>query len=195
MNALILAGGENKRVPIVKGFLKINGRRIIDSNVDLLGSIFQRVIISTNNPELYFYLGLQMVGDIIRERGPMTGILSTLSIPGISQTFVTACDMPFISMDLINYIVYKWDRKWDAAIPIFDKKSQPLFGVYSKSIAGNMERSIRNGKKSLRNFLHEINVLYITEKEVRNIDPEGKSFVNINTPEDFKRETGRIYNS
>ena len=187
MQALILAGGENKRLPMIKGFLEINGKRIIDSNVNLLDRIFDKVIISTNDPERYFYLGRPMVGDKVRDRGPMTGILSVLNIPEISEIFVTACDMPFISAELIQYIVSQWDKKWDAAIPIFDKKPQPLLGVYSKTIAPNMENSIKHGTRSLRKFIQNINVLYVHEQEVRNIDREGKSFVNINTLEDIQQ--------
>ena len=187
MHALILAGGENKRLPVIKGFLEIGGRRIIDSNADILKDIFDKVLVSTNTPEDYFYLGLPMVGDTMRQRGPMTGILSSINLPEISELFVTACDMPFISGELIQYIVNKWDKKWDAAVPLFDHKPQPLLGIYSKRIVPRMEASIRHGKRSLRGFLKGINVLYIQEKDVRKIDREGKSFVNINTLEDLTR--------
>ncbi|MEW6215397.1 MAG: molybdenum cofactor guanylyltransferase [Nitrospirota bacterium] len=188
MDALILAGGENKRLPVMKGFLRINRRRIIEFNIELLKGIFDRVIISTNNPEICFYLGVPMVGDIMKYRGPMTGILSVLIATEASELFVIACDMPFIEPELIRYIVDKWAERWDAVIPIFDKKPQPLLGIYSKRIAGIMEESIKHGERSLRGFLKKIDVLYIGEEEVRAIDPEGRSFVNINTIEDYKRE-------
>jgi molybdopterin-guanine dinucleotide biosynthesis protein A len=190
IDALILAGGENKRLPILKGFLEIDGKRIIESNIDLLKRIFDRVIISTNMPEHYFYLGLPMVGDTMRKRGPMTGILSALNMPEISEIFVTACDMPFISGALIRSIVDQWNKKWDAVIPVFDKRPQPLLGIYSKIIAQNMENSINNGTRSLRKFLEGIHVLYINEEAIRKIDREGKSFVNINTPEDVENVMG-----
>ncbi len=190
MDALILAGGENKRFPLIKGFLEVDGKRIIESNIELLSKIFDKVIISVNDPELYFYLGAAMVGDVVEYRGPMTGILSALTIPEVSEIFVTACDMPFINAMLIKYIVDKWEERWDAVIPIFDKKPQPLLGIYSKRIAKSMEQSIKNGERSLREFLRGINVLYINEEEVRNIDPEGRSFININTIEDFQKEIG-----
>lgn len=190
MDALILAGGENKRFPVIKGFLEVDGKRVIESNIELLSKIFDRVIISANDPELYFYLGATMVGDVVEYRGPMTGILSALTIPEVSEIFVTACDMPFIKPELIEYIVDKWEKKYDAAIPIFDKKPQPLFGIYSKRVAKSTEQSIKNGERSLREFLRGINVLYINEEEVRNIDPEGRSFININTIEDFQKEIG-----
>lgn len=190
MDALILAGGENKRLPMVKGFLEIDGKRIIESNIDLLKQIFDRVIISTNKPEQYFYLGLPLVGDTMMERGPMTGILSTLSMPEISEIFVTAYDMPFISGELIRSIIDQWNKKWDAVIPVFDKRPQPLLGIYSKTIVQSMENSIKNGTRSLRKFLEGIHVLYINEEDVRKIDREGKSFVNINTPEDVENVIG-----
>lgn len=188
MKALILAGGENKRLPVMKGFLEIKGRRIIESNVELLKEIFDCVIISTNNPECYFYLGVPMVGDIVKYRGPMTGILSALITLEAPEIFVTACDMPFIKPELIRYIVDRREKKWDAVIPIFDSKPQPLLAIYSKKVVPKMEDNIRKGLRGLREFLKKIEVLYIDEDKVRAIDPEGRSFVNINTAEDYDRE-------
>ncbi|MBE0425516.1 MAG: molybdenum cofactor guanylyltransferase [Nitrospirae bacterium] len=190
MDALILAGGENKRMPVIKAFIEVNRRRIIDSNVELLKRMFNRVIICTNNPELYFYIGVPMVGDIIDYRSPMTGIFSALTIPGISGLFVIACDMPFINAILVKYIVDKWKDEWDALIPIFKGKPQPLHGIYSKKIIKSMEKEIKHGRRSLIEFLRKINVSYINDGEVRSIDPEGKSFVNINTLRDFEKEIG-----
>lgn len=188
MNALILAGGENKRIPLIKGFIDIKGKRIIDANIEVLRDIFDRIILSTNNPELYFYLGVPMIGDIYKYKGPMTGILSSLVSLGEEEIFVTACDMPFIKPELIRYIVDMWtkNRGWDAAIPVFNGKSQPLIGIYSRKIIKTMEDSIKTSKRSLRDFLKKRNVLYISEEEVRRIDPFGRSFVNINTMEDYK---------
>lgn len=213
MDALILAGGENKRLPIIKGLLEINGRRIIESNIELLCKIFNRVIISTNNPELYFYLGIPMIGDVIKYKGPMTGILSSLINLEVPEIFVTACDMPFMNSNLIKYIVNKWaentehrsqnilnftnntchsspKKSWDAIVPIFDNRPQPLLGIYSRGIAPRMEKCVKERLISLRKFLQEIDVFFITEEEVSAIDLRGKSFVNINTPEDFEREIG-----
>ncbi len=190
MDALILAGGENKRIPFIKAFIKVNDQRIIDLNIRLLKRIFDRIIISTNSPELYFYTGLPMIGDILSHRGPMTGIFSVLSLPDISHLFVVACDMPFINAILIQYIVNLWRDEYIALIPIFDRIPQPLFGIYSKGILNKMEEEINSGNKSLIDFLRKINISYIKEREVRKIDPEGKSFVNLNTMRDFEKEIG-----
>ncbi len=192
MDALILAGGENKRIPLIKGFLEIGNRKIIETNIELLKSIFPRVILSVNNPELYFYLGLPMIGDVIDSRGPMTGILSVFANTESDRIFITACDMPYINAILIKYMVEKYDDGFDALIPLYDGKPQPLFGVYAKRISELMERRIRAGEKGLIDFLKTINVGYVNEEEVRRIDPEGRSFVNINTLKDYQIEGGAI---
>jgi molybdenum cofactor guanylyltransferase len=192
MDALILAGGENTRIPLTKGFLEIRNRKIIETNIELLKSIFPRVILSVNNPELYFYLGLPMIGDVVDSRSPMTGILSVFMNTASSDIFVTACDMPYINAILIKHMIERYSDGFEALIPIYDGKPQPLFGIYAKRVSEAMERRIRAGKKSMLDFLKTINVRYINEEEVRSIDPEGRSFVNINTFKDYQREGGAI---
>jgi molybdopterin-guanine dinucleotide biosynthesis protein A len=188
MKALILAGGENKRLPTIKGFLELNGRKIIEANIELLNEIFDSVIISTNTPERYFYLGVPMVGDVVNQRGPMTGILSALITLTETEIFVTACDMPFMKPELIRYIVGRWTDKWEAIVPVFDGKSQPLLGIYAKKLVPKMEESIQTQNRGLREFLTTTEVLYIKEEEVREIDQKGRSFVNINTIQDYEKE-------
>ena len=131
-----------------------------------------------------------MIGDVVDSRGPMTGILSVFMNTESDNLFVTACDMPYINAILIKYMVGKYNGRFDALIPLYDGKPQPLFGIYAKRISELMEQRIKAGKKSLLDFLKTINVRYINEEEVRSIDPEGRSFVNINTAEDFRREGG-----
>jgi molybdopterin-guanine dinucleotide biosynthesis protein A len=118
----------------------------------------------------------------------MTGILSALITLKEAEIFVTACDMPFIKPELIRYIVGKWTDGWEAIVPVFDGKPQPLLGIYSRKLVPKMEESIKTQTRGLREFLATIEVHYIKEEEVRAIDPEGKSFVNINTIQDYKKE-------
>ncbi|HBO85074.1 MAG TPA: hypothetical protein DD641_08960 [Deltaproteobacteria bacterium] len=203
MTGTILAGGENQRIPLLKGHIEINGEKIIDSSVNLMKRLFGRAVISTNTPELYFYCGVPMIGDIINQRGPLTGIFSALLNIKDDAIFVVACDMPFLNDQLMNYMVDKYRDKncvisepitsgseitqWDAVIPVFKGKPQPLFGIYSKNILGIIEERLNKGLKRLKDLLTEINVLYIKEEEVRQIDPEGRSFLNINTMEDYEK--------
>ena len=189
MDALILAGGENRRFLFHKGLAEIYGKKIIEITSSLLKKHFNKVWLSTNNPEIFFYLGLPMIGDIINFRGPLTGIFSALACTGAPELFVTACDMPFISDEVINLIKNSY-KDQDAVIPVFYGGPQPMLGVYSNKIKDLMEKRIKDKKRAMRDLLYDINVYYIQEQEVLRVDPEGRSFVNINTREDLQKATG-----
>lgn len=184
MTSAILSGGENSRFPAPKGFIEVEGRRLIERNLKILREATDEVVISTNDPELYFYLGVPLIGDVIGPSGPMSGIYSVLLCTGAPEVFVTACDMPFIKPELISYIIGK--SAGDATVPVFRGRPEPLLAVYSRGIMKTLENRIKQGRTSL-SLLDEVNVRYIEEGDVRKIDPEGKSFININTPEDYER--------
>jgi molybdopterin-guanine dinucleotide biosynthesis protein A len=72
-------------------------------------------------------------------------------------------------------------------MPVFDGKPQPLPAAYSSSSLGAMEKMLMNGDRSLVGLIKKIDVEFIDEETVRRIDPEGRSFININTDEDLQR--------
>ncbi len=197
----ILAGGENRRITSVKALLKIDGQTIIENNLRLLQGIFDTVFISTNRPELYFPLGVPLFGDIVPSRGPMSGIHACLVNAGGESLFVVACDMPFLSRDIISLVCAKHEeasrsRATGATVPVFNGKPQPLCAVYSKSIVADLEKAVSLGKVSLRRFLDEIETTFIKEAEVKAVEPEGRSFININTMEDYEAalsQSGRLH--
>jgi molybdopterin-guanine dinucleotide biosynthesis protein A len=203
----ILAGGENTRIPVLKGFLTVKGRTIIERSLDTLRSVFGRVVINTNMPEKYFCFGVPLIGDITKESGPITGILSILANIKDDSAFVVACDMPFISEKLIRYMVdyYKGHGasrlrrpaevggkgQVDAVIPLFNGMPEPLFGIYTRDVITTVEDAISKGEKGIHEMLKRLDVLYINDEEVRDLDPDGSSFVNINTMEDYEKLGGR----
>lgn len=199
MIGAILSGGENRRIPVLKGFLTVDGATIIERIIGVLGRVFERVVISTNMPERYFCFGVPLIGDIKREKGPMTGILSVLVATGEDSVFVVACDMPFVSEKLIRYMVEKYSaesagqgpQNYDAVIPVYKGREQPLFGIYTRSGMKTLESMIESGQRSLIRMLRDLRVLCITDEEVKGVDSAGESFVNINTLKDYKRIGGK----
>jgi molybdopterin-guanine dinucleotide biosynthesis protein A len=201
ITGVILAGGENKRFPKLKGFIEIEGSPIIKRNLYLLKGLFPNVFISTNKPELYFYLGVPLIGDVLHSRGPMSGIYSSLINAKSDCIFVIACDMPFVERDVVSSIykkhievfkggLHKGDLKSplcvDATIPVYNGEPQPLLGVYCKTALAYLEDCVLSEKTSMKRLLSEINTHFIGESDIMTIDPDGRSFVNINTMEDYK---------
>jgi len=185
---VILAGGENRRMPVRKAFIEVGGKRIIDRNLAVLKGLFQDLLIVTNEPEYYSYTGVKLTGDLYDIRGPMTGLLTALFQSRTRWIFVSACDMPFISGRLIENLASHRGGH-DAVVPSLKGLPEPLFALYSKRLLPGLEKSLLAGHKGLRGFLHnqEKRVQYIP---VRNRSGKGcgeDSFINLNTPGDVAR--------
>lgn len=195
-SAVILAGGANTRYPTLKGFIDIGGGTIIERNLSVLRRLFPEVMISTNLPEKYFHLGSPLIGDVLPSRGPMAGIHAALLNTRGDGLFVVACDMPFIDARLVSFICERHrqaaeEEAVDATIPVCNGEPQPLFGVYARSMIRALEEGVIADKCSLKPLLADVRTRYLPEAEVRALDREGRSFVNINTVEDYEAVRGR----
>jgi molybdopterin-guanine dinucleotide biosynthesis protein A len=133
ITAFILSGGKSSRIGTNKALLEIDGMTLIQRLTELLESFFFRVIISSNEPELYDFLGNKIIKDIIPGRGPLSGIHSALSFTTTDKNFIISCDMPFISIEMINYLIYN-NSDAEIVIPRADGRIQPLCGIDSKSV-------------------------------------------------------------
>ena len=182
---VILAGGENRRMPVPKAFIKVKGKKIIERSLSIMKSLFREVFIVTDRPADYVHLGVPMLGDAYDIRGPMTGILTSLICSSNSWIFAIACDMPFINEELIRYGASQRDG-YEAVTPLLDGMTEPLFSFYSRRLIPGMEKSLLSGDTGLKDFLNTKRVKYLREKEIRKIDPETSSFINFNTPEDLE---------
>lgn len=187
---VVLAGGENRRFPYNKGMINIKGMPIIERILTAYGKLFENIVISTNSPDVYFRYGVMMAGDVLDRRGPMTGILSSMIACEDEWFFVTACDMPFVNEKLVRRIISVKDKKADAVIPLYNKEPQPLPGRYHRRLIERLYGNIMNDRKGMKLFLNEIETRYIDERAVREIDPHGKSFININTINDLEKIQG-----
>lgn len=188
-SGIILAGGENRRMPVLKAFIEVDGERIIERNLKIMEQLFKEIFIVTNQPEAYSYLGIPLLGDIYDVRGPMTGIFTSLLNSSNKWVFISACDMPFINKDLIEYMAVKRNN-YEAVVPksplLPFTNTEPLFAFYSKRLIPYMEKAILADKKSMRDFLHNKKVNYISTEEIKIMNTNGKSFINLNTPEDIE---------
>lgn len=187
MTGIILAGGKNSRMGTNKAFLKIGNKRIIDNILFIYKRIFNDIIIVTNTPEEYNYLGVKLIKDIIPGCGPIGGIYSGLLASKEEHCFVAACDMPFIKEKFIKYIISFKNSDFDVVVPVISARYNPLFALYSKKCLSIIKDNIAKGDYKIINIFSKVRLKEIGEDEIKKIDPEFNSLININTPEEYKK--------
>lgn len=184
--AVLLAGGESKRMGMDKVFLKLGKERLIDLVFRKLNKLFSEVIIVTDRCRELSYLPAKFTGDLF-EGGPkcaLRGIHAGLSLATASSCFVVGCDMPFISPSLIRYMS-RFATEFDVVVPHLGEHYQPLFAFHNKSILGIITQHLEEDKLKLTGIYPLLDIKCIGERTVKRFDPLLLSFHNLNTKESY----------
>ena len=184
MTGVILSGGKNRRMGTNKAFLEIDGERLIDRTMRIFKDVFQEVILSTNAPLDYLDHDCAIITDIIHNKGSLGGIYTGLFFASCDHAFVSACDMPFLNRDFIQYMVDRAD-KYDIVVPKSSDGWQPLHAIYSRRCLPVMKKLIDQDQLKITGFYRGFKILEIPEDIIRSYDPEEKMFINVNTRTDF----------
>lgn len=196
ITGVILAGGKSSRFGSNKAFAEFNGLPLIERVACILSSIFERLILITNSPQEFSYLKLPIYEDPIKGLGPIGGIYAGLDSMMDETGFFVACDMPFINEKLVRHMVSISDD-FDAVVPKIGWKMEPLHALYKKSCLPAIMEVIEAGSNQTIKSYNSIRVRYINKAEIRELDPELTSFMNINRPDELldaiKREGNSIF--
>ncbi|MCD6176328.1 MAG: molybdenum cofactor guanylyltransferase [Candidatus Cloacimonetes bacterium] len=188
ISAVILNGGNSKRMGEDKSLLKINGCPLLQLVYEKLNLLFEEVIIIVNNKENYnFFHDAKIYEDIIKNKGPLGGIYTGLKYISKPGAFFFAADMLNLNNELIRKMSDKAAvmKNFDVIIARHIDKIEPLHSIYSKSLLNNIEHSILNDRLKIRliyNFAKNVYYFDVDEKQTR----EKNYFLNINTKTEFK---------
>jgi len=187
VTGVIQAGGKSTRMGgRPKALLELGGRRIIERVLDAVRPVVDDVLIVTNTPDLYGFLGVPMVPDAYPEHGSLGGIFTGLAAASGDAAFTVACDMPFLHRDVARLLV---DRagQGDVVIPRVGEQLETLHAVYGKACLPAIEARLRVGRLKIVGFFPDVRVVEIAEAEVARHRAPGVVFMNVNTPEELAR--------
>lgn len=185
ISSVILAGGKSKRFGKNKAFLKVGNKILINLIVDKMRKLSDELIIVTNTPEKFYYLNVKLTKDIIKNKGPLGGIYTGLYIAKNKSILVIACDMPFLNIPLLKYII-SFFQDYDVVIPKINNFFEPLHAIYSKKCLKPIKKLIDENNLKIVDFFKEVNVKFVKKNEIEKFDPDSLSLFNVNTLEDLK---------
>lgn len=185
MTSIVLAGGKSRRLGRNKAVEEIGGQRLIQRVIDRLSLLGNEIIVVASSKDQPPDLGLRKVVDIYPGKGALGGIYSGLKESPSFHSLVVACDMPFLCIALLRYLM-ELSPGFDIVIPRVGKYVEPLHAVYSKNCLEPMEAMLQKGKLKISGLLDAVAVRYVEQAEIERFDPQHLSFFNINSEADLE---------
>lgn len=175
---VVLAGGRGRRLGgVPKGLIRLgNGETIVER---LLRLARGPAILSANHPEWYERLDVPVVGDLVPDKGAPGGVVTGLAMAGTEWVFVVACDMPFVSRELLESLERRVHAGVDALCFTREGQLEPLCGLYRRALVHDWAPRL-DGNPSLRAL--------ITSSRYETLEAsEPERLISLNSPEDLEK--------
>src|SRR5688572_15613696 len=183
----IQAGGQSSRMGEDKALKTFLGRPLIQRVIDRLTPVADEIIVTTNRPEDYLFLNLRLFTDLKPGRGALGGLYTAIASASYPIVAVVACDMPFASSMLIETASRLLvEEEADVVIAKSEDGYEPLHAVYRRETClPAIESAIDANQWKVIAWFPKVKVRVLTPEEMKQADPSGLAFWNVNTPEEF----------
>ena len=188
VTAVILAGGESRRLGFDKTALRVGGKTLLQRTVELLWAWSEReVIVVTNSPQEHAQSFARCVTDIYSGKGVLGGIYTGLTAAQTQRCLVVGADMPFLNPNVLTYLA-SLAPDHDVVAPFAGENPEPLHAIYSRACLGPIESRLQaDSVPRIISFYDAVRVRRVGAEELQVYDPLLLSLFNINTPEDVQR--------
>lgn len=186
-SAIVLAGGMASRLGGVnKARLEVGGRPLLERVLDSVAPLSSQLLVVGHLAGDLPHGRAQVVPDLFPDGGSLGGIFTGLLHSKHDLAIVVGCDMPFLSTDLLRLILAS-SRGWDVTVPRIGPYQEALHAAYRRSCIPVFRDALESGRRRIVDCYARVRLREIPEEELRRLDPELRSFLNVNTPEDLER--------
>ncbi|CUS06141.1 putative molybdenum cofactor guanylyltransferase [Candidatus Promineifilum breve] len=189
LTVAIQAGGKSSRMGTDKSFVLYNGRPLIEVVREAVAGLGDELILITNKPDAYAHLGLPMFADLYPDTGPLGGIYTALHHAAHPHVLTVACDMPWLNRPLLAYMA-GLRQTADVIVPRWDKFPEPLHAIYSQGCLEPIREKLDAQVFKITAFYGRVSIRFVERAEIEQYDPDGRSFVNVNTPDELSALVG-----
>ncbi|WHZ28609.1 MAG: Molybdenum cofactor guanylyltransferase [Nitrospira sp.] len=186
VTGVLLAGGKSRRMGEDKRFILLGQRTLFERTCTVLSELFEQVCVVIAQDSPLLQAGVPVVRDLIPGCGSLGGLYTGLRWAKTQHIFLAACDMPFLNPDIIRYMVHLKDQV-DIVVSRWSTRLQPTHAVYGQNCLPVIEEMMNLHNKKIHSMIDhaDLRVRLIAESEIRQIDRDGRSMININTPSDL----------
>lgn len=185
LSVVIQAGGQSSRMGRDKALVPLADQPMIQHVLARLVGLGDETLVTTNNPDRFEFLDLPLVSDEDPGAGALPGLRTALRAARGDRVLIVACDMPFVNRLLLEYLI-TLSTQADVVVPRWNDRYQTMQSVYArKNCLAAVEDALAQGERRMISFYPQVKVRIVSPEEIAEYDPRGRSFFNVNTPEDL----------
>lgn len=191
LTAVLLAGGESRRMGRDKATIAFRGQPLWQRQLELLRSLGpEKIFISVPKEPSWLPLETTLLLDEPPSRGPLSGLTQALDRMETSHLVALAVDMPFMTSEQL-WVLWNLATVGCGVVPMIGDKAEPLAAIYPREAGGVFRAALAGASFSLQPVGRELvqtgklRVFQVSEMEV-------ELFRSVNEPGDFKE--GRFPN-
>ena len=190
VSAVVLAGGMSRRLGRDKAVEPLGGQPLIARVLSRVAQVTDETVVVVNHTarasELPLDKDVVAAVDRYPDSGSLGGIFTGLEAAAAEWALVVACDMPFLNVPLLRRILSLREGR-DAVVPVVEGRPEPTHAAYSRRCLPHIERRLQANDLKISRFFEDVDVMYLDESAVAELDPNHLSFFNVNTEQDLER--------
>lgn len=183
LSLVIQAGGLSKRMGNDKGLLGFLGQPLVLRLIERLSPIADEVLVTTNNPDQYHFLGVPLASDLMPGMGALGGLYTALAAAHHPAVAIVACDMPFANSSLLKYQhELLMENGVDLVMPRSANGLEPFHAVYRREVClPHVRTALLSDQRRVDAWFKQVRVHFVEPDDVLRFDPERLAFMNVNT--------------
>ncbi len=172
-----------------KARLVLNGESLLQRQVERLAQVVDEIVLvgapGRPLPQVTSAVPCRAVEDEVEGQGPLAGIETGLTVTTARSALIVAVDMPLLEPALLRLLATRLGPGCRWVVPIADGRPQPLCSAIAASALPDIRDQLSRGERAPWALAHTLGAYRMEPEEWRLADPGGRSFLNVNTPEEF----------
>jgi len=183
--ALLLAGGESRRMGRDKATLEFGGRPLWERQLETLRALGpEKIFVSARTAPAWLPNDARLILDDPPSRGPLSGLAKALDEIETTHLVVLAVDMPLMTAGELRELLELATPNC-GVVPVVAERAEPLAAVYPANAAPVFKAALAGRDFSLQGVVRRLGEA--GKAKLWSVpEPKVGLYRSLNTPSDFK---------
>lgn len=190
VTGIVLAGGRSSRMGSDKAALLLEGRTLLQLAADALvaSGVRELVLVGAPGrplPGIEVPVPVLVTQDPVEGEGPLQGILAGLECAPSPVALVVGCDMPYLEPRLLALLASQALEGRRLVVPLHHGRPEGLCSAWRTDAIEVVRAHLEAGDRAVMSVAADLDALRLPPEAYAACDPTGRSFANLNTPDDL----------